>query len=81
MNRSRAAAEIQTHGGPLRIRPIHGFLKLLAIAYLLGVGVALEPTIRDNWQSSTMVLWSNVVSAMPEATAWPVNAVRALMAR
>jgi hypothetical protein len=57
------------------------FLKLLAIAYLLGIGVALEPTIRDNWENSNAIFWSRTMRALPEATAWPVTSIRALMAR
>jgi ABC-type arginine transport system permease subunit len=54
---------------------------LLAIIYLVGIGVALAPTVRANWQSSTSALYTNVVRALPEAFAWPATAIRSLRAR
>jgi hypothetical protein len=58
---------------------MRGLARLLAIIYLVGIGVALAPTVRANWQSSTSVLYTNVVRDLPAAFAWPVTAVRALL--
>jgi hypothetical protein len=53
---------------------MRGLVTLLATVYLVGIAVALVPTVRANWQNSTSVFYSNVVRALPEAFEWPVTA-------
>jgi hypothetical protein len=60
---------------------MRGLATIIAIIYLVGIVVALAPTVRANWQSSTSALYSNVVRALPEAFAWPATAIRALRTR
>ena len=64
----------------LKSGPMRGLFILIAIVYLVGVGVAIEPTIRSNWQSSTSALYKNVVRTLPEAFAWPATAARSVVA-
>jgi hypothetical protein len=59
---------------------MRGLVTLPATIYLAGIGVALVPTVRANSQNSTSLLYSSVVRALPEALAWPLTAVRALIA-
>jgi hypothetical protein len=58
---------------------MRGLFILIGIVYLVGVGIAIEPTIRGSWQSSTSVLYANVVRALPDAFAWPATIVRSVM--
>jgi hypothetical protein len=60
---------------------MRGLVTLLATVYLVGIAVALVPTVRANWQNSTSVFYSNVVRALPEAFAWSVTPVRTLIAQ
>jgi hypothetical protein len=60
---------------------VRGLLKLIAVLYLAGIVVMVGSAIHDNWQSSTSVLYTNVVRDLPAAFAWPVTAVRALLGR
>jgi hypothetical protein len=60
---------------------MRGLVTMIAIIYLVGIGIALVPIVRANWQSSTSALYSNVVRALPEAFAWPATTIRALRAR
>jgi hypothetical protein len=51
------------------------FLTLIVVAYLIGVGVALAPTIRDKWNTVTASEFSTtVLSQLPYAFAWPARA-------
>jgi hypothetical protein len=53
-------------------------LALIAILYLVGVGVVLSPTIRSTWNSEpASALADHVVQALPDALAWPVKAAHA----
>jgi hypothetical protein len=60
---------------------MRGLLKLLAVLYLAGIVVIVGSAIRDNWQSTTSVLYTIVVRDLPAAFAWPVTAVRNLLGR
>jgi hypothetical protein len=62
-------------------KPMRSLASMLAIVYLVGIGLAIVPTVQSNWHNSTPVLYTNVVRALPEAFAWPVTAIRALVAR
>jgi hypothetical protein len=54
-------------------------LALIIIIYLVGVGVALAPTIRDRWSvSSASAFASDIVHELPHAIRWPVRAIRSI---
>jgi hypothetical protein len=54
-------------------------IALIVIVYLVGVGVALSPTIRDKWNSaSASELAKSIAQALPEASEWPVRAYRSI---
>jgi hypothetical protein len=47
---------------------------LMVIIYLVGVGVALAPTIQAKWNSaSASELATSVGQALPNALAWPAK--------
>jgi hypothetical protein len=55
---------------------------LIVVIYLVGVGVALAPTIRGKWGSaSASDLASSVAQDLPIAAAWPARAYRSLAQR
>ncbi|MGD0189082.1 MAG: hypothetical protein ABSC25_28180 [Roseiarcus sp.] len=57
-------------------------IALLVIIYLVGVGVALAPTIKDKWNSgSASELATSVAQALPNALAWPARAYRSMTER
>lgn len=52
-------------------------LAVLVIIYLVGVGVALAPTIRDRWNVATASdLTASVARELPSALTWPARAYR-----
>jgi len=49
------------------------------IIYLVGVGVALSPTIGAKWGgASTPDLAASVAQALPNAVAWPARAYHSM---
>jgi hypothetical protein len=55
-------------------------LALIVIAYLVGVGVALAPTMREKWTTATASDFAaSVASELPYAFAWPRRAYDRLM--
>jgi hypothetical protein len=61
---------------------MRGLLSLIAIVYLVGVGVALAPTIQENWRHATVSqLVVGIVQDLPAAATWPAKAYRSLIAR
>jgi hypothetical protein len=49
-------------------------MAFVAIVYLVGVGVALSPTIQSEWNSgSPSSLASSIGQALPNALAWPAH--------
>jgi len=55
------------------------FVALVIIIYLVGVGVALAPTVRDQWNTATASqLADSVAKALPDAVTWPARAYRAV---
>jgi hypothetical protein len=55
---------------------------LLVIIYLVGVGVALAPTIKDKSNStSASELATSVAKALPTALSWPAMAYRSMTER
>jgi hypothetical protein len=54
-------------------------ITLLVIAYLVGVGVALAPTIKANWSTApTSQFVESVATELPTALAWPAAAYRSI---
>jgi hypothetical protein len=52
---------------------------LVVLIYLVGVGVALSPTIGTKWNSaSASELAAGVAQAIPNAAAWPARAYRSM---
>jgi hypothetical protein len=55
---------------------------LIVIIYLVGVGVALSPTIQARWNSaSASDLATSVGQALPNAIAWPARAFHSIVDR
>jgi hypothetical protein len=55
-------------------------IALIVIIYLVGVGVALSPTIRAKWSgASASDLTTSVVQALPNAAAWPARAFHSII--
>jgi hypothetical protein len=53
---------------------MRAFIALVVIVYLIGVGVALAPTIQGKWSTATAAeLTSSVGQALPSAFSWPVT--------
>ena len=49
-------------------------ITLVAIVYLVGVGVALSPTIQGEWNSgSPSSFVASIGQALPNALAWPAH--------
>ncbi len=47
-------------------------IAILVIVYLVGIGVELAPTIKANWNSTTIAQFCASVGAeLPRALAWP----------
>jgi hypothetical protein len=54
-------------------------IALILVVYLVGVGVALAPTIQDKWSgASASNLATSVGQALPGAVAWPARVFRTL---
>ncbi|WP_158817598.1 hypothetical protein [Methylocapsa sp. S129] len=54
---------------------MRALIALIVIVYLVGVGVALSPTIQAKWSSASAAeLASSVTQALPNAVAWPARA-------
>jgi len=52
------------------------------IVYLIGVGVALAPTIRAKWNTATASdLAAGVAQELPKAAAWPARAYHSIAER
>lgn len=57
---------------------MRAFIALVVIVYLVGVGVALAPTVRDRWTTAPAPAFADSVArAAPDAFAWPARAYRA----
>ena len=58
---------------------MRAIIALLAIIYIVGVGVALSPTIEARWRSGTAPDFvTGVAQALPGAVAWPARAYRSI---
>jgi hypothetical protein len=58
---------------------MRAFVTLMAIAYFVGVGVVLAPTIRDKWNTAPASdLAASVTRELPYAVVWPARAFRSI---
>jgi hypothetical protein len=56
------------------------FIALVVVAYFVGVGVVLAPTIRGSWDTvPASELTANVTQQLPYAAAWPARAYRSVV--
>lgn len=54
-------------------------LAVILIIYLVGVGVALAPTVRDRWNvASASDFTADVARNLPYAVRWPARAFRSI---
>ena len=54
-------------------------IALLVIAYLVGVGVTLAPTIKTNWNTAPASQFvESVIAELPRALSWPATAYRSI---
>jgi hypothetical protein len=61
---------------------MRALIALIVIVYLVGVGVALSPTIHAKWNSATASdLARSVEQALPNAVAWPATAYHSIADR
>ncbi len=61
---------------------MRALIAVIVILYLVGVGVALSPTIQTNWATaSASELAASVAQELPNAVAWPVRAYHSITAR
>ena len=61
---------------------MRALIALIVIVYLVGVGVALSPTIQAKWTSgSASDLATSVGQALPNAIAWPARAFHSIVDR
>jgi hypothetical protein len=61
---------------------MRALIALIIIVYLVGVGVALSPTIRANWNSAPAAdLAASVGQDLPYALAWPARVYRSVTDR
>jgi hypothetical protein len=57
-------------------------IALIVIVYLVGVGVALAPTIQEKWNSASAAEFANSVGQdLPYALAWPARVYRSIVDR
>ncbi|MGO9004568.1 MAG: hypothetical protein ACLQIQ_18025 [Beijerinckiaceae bacterium] len=57
-------------------------IALFVIIYLVGVGVALAPTVKANWSNaSASQLVGSVATELPKAVSWPATAYRSITER
>jgi hypothetical protein len=56
---------------------MRALIGLLVIIYLVGVGVALAPTIKTNWSTaSASEFVGSIATELPRALSWPATAYR-----
>jgi hypothetical protein len=61
---------------------MRGFLAFVVIGYLVGVVVALSPTIQAKWSTSAAHdLTANILQALPDPVAWPLRVFHAITGR
>jgi hypothetical protein len=74
--RSPIAAYLDCHAEDDSMRVLTA---LLVIAYLVGVGVALAPTIKANWSTGPASQFvESVATELPRALSWPATVYRSI---
>jgi hypothetical protein len=74
--RSPIAAYLDCHAEDDSMRVL---IALLVIAYLVGVGVALAPTIKANWSTGPASQFvESVATELPRALSWPATVYRSI---
>src|SRR5580704_12476620 len=64
---------------PLEDDSMRVLIALLVIAYLVGVGVALAPTIKANWSTGPASQFvESVATELPRALSWPATVYRGI---
>jgi hypothetical protein len=57
-------------------------LTLIVIVYLVGIGVALSPTVQAKWNNgSASEFVADVAHELPSAAAWPARAYHSIADR
>jgi len=60
---------------------MRALIAVILIIYIVGIGVALAPTIQGKWTgSSASDFASSVTQALPDAAAWPARAYHSITA-
>jgi len=58
---------------------MRALVALIVIIYLVGVGVALAPTIQSKWSTASAAdLTASVMQELPGAVAWPARAFHSI---
>jgi hypothetical protein len=61
---------------------MRAIIGMFAIIYLVGVGIALTPTVQANWSTvPTSQLFGRVATELPKAVSWPATACRSISER
>ena len=61
---------------------MRGLIALLVIMYLVGVGVALSPTVESKWTNApASELAASVGQNLPDALSWPARVYRSMFER
>jgi hypothetical protein len=61
---------------------MRALIAMVVIIYVVGVGVALSPTIQAKWNgASASDFAASVAQALPDAGAWPVRAFHSIIDR
>ena len=61
---------------------MRAIIALIVIIYIVGIGVALSPTIEAKWGDGTASNFaSGVAQALPGAVAWPARAYHSIADR
>jgi hypothetical protein len=61
---------------------MRGVIALIVIVYLVGVGVALAPTIESKWKTESAAQFADSVGQeLPFAFAWPARVYRGMTGR
>jgi hypothetical protein len=56
---------------------MRALIALLVIIYLVGIGVVLAPTIKENWSTaSASQLFDSIAKELPTALSWPATIYR-----
>ncbi len=61
---------------------MRGLIALIVVVYLIGVGVALAPTIKAKWTTATTAEFvDSIGQELPYALAWPAWVYRGMANR